>query len=149
MLRMVSAVLQFGNIVLKRERNTDQASMPDNTGTGPWPSARPSYRPASPRHALISYPWLNLYRENTFHSLLDHAECELCGECGQHQCAGEGVGRVPQHLSPPQVGPVSPGPASSSPLCFAFFFFLPFKSRSIVDVPFSFYPNENSSASLL
>uniref|UniRef100_A0A8C9KN48 Myosin heavy chain 14 n=1 Tax=Panthera tigris altaica TaxID=74533 RepID=A0A8C9KN48_PANTA len=32
MLRMVSAVLQFGNIVLKRERNNDQASMPDNTG---------------------------------------------------------------------------------------------------------------------
>uniref|UniRef100_A0A8C3WBE2 Myosin heavy chain 14 n=1 Tax=Catagonus wagneri TaxID=51154 RepID=A0A8C3WBE2_9CETA len=31
MLRMISAVLQFGNIVLKRERNTDQASMPDNT----------------------------------------------------------------------------------------------------------------------
>ncbi|KAK2088967.1 Myosin-14 [Saguinus oedipus] len=31
MLRMVSAVLQFGNIVLKRERNTDQATMPDNT----------------------------------------------------------------------------------------------------------------------
>ncbi|XP_070258721.1 myosin-14 isoform X3 [Myotis yumanensis] len=31
MLRMVSAVLQFGNIVLKRERNNDQASMPDNT----------------------------------------------------------------------------------------------------------------------
>uniref|UniRef100_A0A8I3P4Q1 Myosin heavy chain 14 n=3 Tax=Canis lupus familiaris TaxID=9615 RepID=A0A8I3P4Q1_CANLF len=31
MLRMVSAVLQFGNIVLKRERNKDQASMPDNT----------------------------------------------------------------------------------------------------------------------
>ncbi|XP_049642954.1 myosin-14 isoform X2 [Suncus etruscus] len=31
MLRMVSAVLQFGNIELKRERNTDQASMPDNT----------------------------------------------------------------------------------------------------------------------
>ncbi|KAK2492085.1 hypothetical protein MC885_019740, partial [Smutsia gigantea] len=31
MLRMISAVLQFGNIVLKRERNKDQASMPDNT----------------------------------------------------------------------------------------------------------------------
>ncbi|XP_060030710.1 myosin-14 isoform X1 [Erinaceus europaeus] len=31
MLRIVSAVLQFGNIVLMRERNTDQASMPDNT----------------------------------------------------------------------------------------------------------------------
>ncbi|XP_032694783.1 myosin-14 isoform X1 [Lontra canadensis] len=31
MLRVVSAVLQFGNIVLKRERNNDQASMPDNT----------------------------------------------------------------------------------------------------------------------
>nr|KAF6411055.1 myosin heavy chain 14 [Rousettus aegyptiacus] len=31
MLRMVSAVLQFGNIVLKKERSTDQASMPDNT----------------------------------------------------------------------------------------------------------------------
>uniref|UniRef100_A0A2I2Y4R1 Myosin heavy chain 14 n=1 Tax=Gorilla gorilla gorilla TaxID=9595 RepID=A0A2I2Y4R1_GORGO len=31
MLRMVSAVLQFGNITLKRERNTDQATMPDNT----------------------------------------------------------------------------------------------------------------------
>ncbi|XP_069857012.1 myosin-14 isoform X4 [Dipodomys merriami] len=31
MLRTVSAVLQFGNVVLKRERNTDQATMPDNT----------------------------------------------------------------------------------------------------------------------
>ncbi|KAM9112900.1 LOW QUALITY PROTEIN: myosin-10-like [Pangshura tecta] len=31
MLRMVSAVLQFGNIVFRKERNTDQASMPDNT----------------------------------------------------------------------------------------------------------------------
>ncbi|KAG9482629.1 hypothetical protein GDO78_011338 [Eleutherodactylus coqui] len=31
MLRMVSAVLQFGNIIFRKERNTDQASMPDNT----------------------------------------------------------------------------------------------------------------------
>ncbi|XP_075696176.1 myosin-10-like isoform X1 [Rhinoderma darwinii] len=31
MLKMVSAVLQFGNIVFRKERNTDQASMPDNT----------------------------------------------------------------------------------------------------------------------
>lgn len=31
MLRTVSAVLQFGNIVFRKERNTDQASMPDNT----------------------------------------------------------------------------------------------------------------------
>ncbi|XP_063109245.1 myosin-14 isoform X3 [Cavia porcellus] len=31
MLRMVSAVLQFGNVILKSERNTDQATMPDNT----------------------------------------------------------------------------------------------------------------------
>lgn len=29
---MVSAVLQFGNISFRKERNTDQASMPDNTG---------------------------------------------------------------------------------------------------------------------
>uniref|UniRef100_A0A8D0A8X0 Myosin-10 n=1 Tax=Sander lucioperca TaxID=283035 RepID=A0A8D0A8X0_SANLU len=29
---VVSAVLQFGNIVFKKERNTDQASMPENTG---------------------------------------------------------------------------------------------------------------------
>uniref|UniRef100_A0A4W3JV15 Myosin heavy chain 10 n=1 Tax=Callorhinchus milii TaxID=7868 RepID=A0A4W3JV15_CALMI len=28
---LVSSVLQFGNIVFKKERNTDQASMPDNT----------------------------------------------------------------------------------------------------------------------
>lgn len=33
MLKVVSAVLQFGNIVFKKERNTDQAAMPDNTGT--------------------------------------------------------------------------------------------------------------------
>lgn len=32
MLRVVSSVLQFGNIIFKKERNTDQASMPDNTG---------------------------------------------------------------------------------------------------------------------
>ncbi|PWA32648.1 hypothetical protein CCH79_00012517, partial [Gambusia affinis] len=31
MLRVVSSVLQFGNIIFKKERNTDQASMPDNT----------------------------------------------------------------------------------------------------------------------
>ncbi|XP_078286552.1 myosin-9 isoform X2 [Rhinoraja longicauda] len=31
MLKVVSAVLQFGNIMFKKERNTDQASMPDNT----------------------------------------------------------------------------------------------------------------------
>ncbi|XP_048466711.1 myosin-10 isoform X3 [Rhincodon typus] len=31
MLKVASSVLQFGNIVFKKERNTDQASMPDNT----------------------------------------------------------------------------------------------------------------------
>uniref|UniRef100_A0A8C1QWA0 Myosin, heavy chain 10, non-muscle n=1 Tax=Cyprinus carpio TaxID=7962 RepID=A0A8C1QWA0_CYPCA len=31
MLKELSAVLQFGNIVFKKERNTDQASMPENT----------------------------------------------------------------------------------------------------------------------
>nr|AAI70424.1 LOC398083 protein [Xenopus laevis] len=31
LLRVVSAVLQLGNIAFKKERNTDQASMPDNT----------------------------------------------------------------------------------------------------------------------
>ncbi|XP_075870455.1 myosin-10 isoform X2 [Nelusetta ayraudi] len=31
MLKVVSAVLQFGNINFKKERNTDQAAMPDNT----------------------------------------------------------------------------------------------------------------------
>ncbi|XP_062891372.1 myosin-10-like isoform X2 [Mobula hypostoma] len=31
MLRMVSAVLQFGNITFRKERNTDQASMPQDT----------------------------------------------------------------------------------------------------------------------
>ncbi|XP_053084784.1 myosin-10 isoform X2 [Pangasianodon hypophthalmus] len=31
MLKVVSAVMQFGNIVFKKERNTDQASMPENT----------------------------------------------------------------------------------------------------------------------
>ncbi len=35
MLKVVSSVLQFGNIVFKKERNTDQASMPDNTGRYP------------------------------------------------------------------------------------------------------------------
>uniref|UniRef100_A0A8C5PUY2 Uncharacterized protein n=1 Tax=Leptobrachium leishanense TaxID=445787 RepID=A0A8C5PUY2_9ANUR len=33
LLRILSAVLQFGNIVFRKERNTDQASMPDNTAT--------------------------------------------------------------------------------------------------------------------
>lgn len=32
MMKVVSSVLQLGNIVFKKERNTDQASMPDNTG---------------------------------------------------------------------------------------------------------------------
>lgn len=35
MLKVVSSVLQFGNIVFKKERNTDQAAMPENTGMLP------------------------------------------------------------------------------------------------------------------
>ncbi|XP_063759557.1 myosin-10 isoform X1 [Eleginops maclovinus] len=31
LLKVVSAVMQFGNIIFKKERNTDQASMPENT----------------------------------------------------------------------------------------------------------------------
>lgn len=38
MLKVVSAVLQFGNVVFKKERNTDQAAMPENTGTLPYMS---------------------------------------------------------------------------------------------------------------
>lgn len=32
LLKVISGVLQLGNIAFKKERNTDQASMPDNTG---------------------------------------------------------------------------------------------------------------------
>lgn len=32
MLKVVSSVLQLGNMSFKKERHTDQASMPDNTG---------------------------------------------------------------------------------------------------------------------
>lgn len=31
MLKVISAVLQFGNITFNKEKNTDQASMPDDT----------------------------------------------------------------------------------------------------------------------
>lgn len=33
LLKVVSAVLQLGNMSFKKERNNDQASMPDDTGT--------------------------------------------------------------------------------------------------------------------
>lgn len=33
MLKVVASVLQLGNLNFKKERHTDQASMPDNTGT--------------------------------------------------------------------------------------------------------------------
>lgn len=33
LLKVVSAVLQLGNMSFKKERNSDQASLPDNTGT--------------------------------------------------------------------------------------------------------------------
>jgi len=42
MLKVVSSVLQFGNIVFKKERNTDQASMPDNTGRYPTATCKRS-----------------------------------------------------------------------------------------------------------
>lgn len=32
MLKVVASVLQLGNLSFKKERHTDQASMPDNTG---------------------------------------------------------------------------------------------------------------------
>ena len=38
LLRVISGVLQLGNIVFKKERNSDQASMPDNTGNPMGPS---------------------------------------------------------------------------------------------------------------
>ena len=38
LLRVISGVLQLGNIVFKKERNSDQASMPDNTGNPVGPS---------------------------------------------------------------------------------------------------------------
>ncbi|PWA32645.1 hypothetical protein CCH79_00012513 [Gambusia affinis] len=37
LLKVISAVLQLGNMMFKKERNSDQASMPDDTGT-PQPS---------------------------------------------------------------------------------------------------------------
>lgn len=62
LLRVISGVLQLGNIVFKKERNTDQASMPDNTGrtVGPAPQLRGgglpggSSRPGSPPVTLAS-----------------------------------------------------------------------------------------------
>lgn len=38
LLRVISGVLQLGNIAFKKERNTDQASMPDNTGNPVGPA---------------------------------------------------------------------------------------------------------------
>lgn len=32
LLKLVSAVLQLGNMTFKKERNSDQASLPDDTG---------------------------------------------------------------------------------------------------------------------
>lgn len=32
LLKVVSAVLHLGNMIFKKERNSDQASMPDDTG---------------------------------------------------------------------------------------------------------------------
>lgn len=34
-LKVVSAVLQLGNMTFKKERHSDQASMPDDTGNTP------------------------------------------------------------------------------------------------------------------
>lgn len=34
-LKVVSAVLQLGNMTFKKERHSDQASMPDDTGNAP------------------------------------------------------------------------------------------------------------------
>ena len=58
MLKVVSSVLQLGNMSFKKERHTDQASMPDNTGktpqtsdlmqrsVAPGPHARPQNGPS-------------------------------------------------------------------------------------------------------
>lgn len=50
LLKVVSAVLQLGNMTFKKERNSDQASMPDDTGTHiytdtPSSSSSPSWFP--------------------------------------------------------------------------------------------------------
>lgn len=39
MLKVVSTVLQLGNVKFEKERNSEQATMPDNTGnllSSPW-----------------------------------------------------------------------------------------------------------------
>ncbi|XP_012588970.1 PREDICTED: myosin-14 [Condylura cristata] len=54
MMRMVSAVLQFGNIGIKKERNTDQASMPDNTASLARSGAAGGGRLLLRRHQTVS-----------------------------------------------------------------------------------------------
>lgn len=53
MLKVVSSVLQFGNISFKKERNTDQASMPENTGK-------------LMNADFISYTWFVVFSKNVF-----------------------------------------------------------------------------------
>lgn len=61
MLKVASAVLQFGNIVFKNERNTEQASMPDNTG-GFTHTRRNTLVPCS---MIISHSCATLYEANS------------------------------------------------------------------------------------
>lgn len=44
LLKVVSAVLQLGNMTFKKERHSDQASMPDDTGAETHTHARPQCR---------------------------------------------------------------------------------------------------------
>lgn len=47
LLKVVSAVLQLGNMTFKKERHSDQASMPDDTGNAPF------FPPLRPRLSLL------------------------------------------------------------------------------------------------
>ncbi|OXB77471.1 UNVERIFIED_CONTAM: hypothetical protein H355_015763 [Colinus virginianus] len=60
LLKVISGVLQLGNIVFKKERNTDQASMPDNTGNQspfPNPKKKKKYSTENCRKKLPGISW--------------------------------------------------------------------------------------------
>lgn len=56
LLKLVSAVLQLGNMTFKKERNSDQASLPDDTGI----------RIYTHHHRLVLYAACHFIHASTF-----------------------------------------------------------------------------------
>lgn len=84
LLKVVSAVLQLGNMTFKKERHSDQASMPDDTGTLIFTLTQTHHH--HHHHVLCFSICSNLPISTNIHIYILHHNPRVCPPAAQKVC---------------------------------------------------------------